>query len=231
MKRVKDKGLGAQKLCAQLKEDIFMKVLAINGSPHKEGNTHFALKTVTDNLNKEGIETEILHIGNGPIMGCQGCGACAKTGVCAIRDEAFNEWTQKMYDADGLIIGSPVYYAAINGTLKCFLDRAFYSGRGKMRQKVGAGLAVCRRSGGMTAFEQINAYFYISDMFIAPSTYWNIGHGAKAGEFLQDVEAVNTLEVLAKNMVWFLKMKEETKDSIAAPALEGKNAWMNFIRS
>ena len=206
-----------------------MKVLAINGSPHKEGNTYWALKKVTDTLQELGIETEIIQVGNKEIRGCMGCGTCSSKGECIYSNEDFRKWTQKMYEADGLIVGSPVYYAGMAGTLKSFMDRAFYQSNGRMENKIGAGLAVCRRTGGMTTFEQINAYFLISDMFIAPSTYWNVGHGRESGEIKQDLEAMSTFEVLARNMAWFLRLQEETAGKIPPPE-KGQKIRTNFIR-
>lgn len=205
-----------------------MKVVAINGSPNAEGNTSFSLKKVIEALEDAGIETEMLQIGAASIPGCTGCGACA-TGDCVLADEDFLEWTQKLYEADGILIGSPVYYTSIAGNLRCFLDRAFFQAKGRMRGKVGAGVAVCRRAGAVTTFEQINAYFLISEMFVAPSSYWNVAFGAAPGEVLQDAEGMNTLSVLGQNMAWFLKVKEATKDSLPFPEKSTKIA-TNFIR-
>lgn len=205
-----------------------MKVLAINGSPRKNGNTYNALKIACDELNAQGIETEILHIGHKAIHGCIACNGC-KQGVCALADDEYTQWCEKLYSVDGVIIGSPVYYSAIAGSLKCFLDRAFYSSRGRMRFKVGASIAIPRRSGGMPTFDQLNNYFLISEMIIAPSYYWNVGHGALEGEVLNDSEAVSVFKTMARNMSWILKMKEYTKDKIELPE-KVKRDWMNFIR-
>lgn len=206
-----------------------MKVLAINGSPRKNGNTSHALKLSMDVLNSHGIETDIIHIGNKAISGCIACNACRKTGVCSIADDDYTSWVEKLYNADGVIIGTPVYYASMSGTLKSFLDRAFYGSKGRMRFKVGASIAIPRRTGGMPAFNEINNYFLISEMIIAPSTYWNVGHGALEGEILKDTEAISTFKTMANNMVWLLKMKDFTKDKIELPESVKKD-WLNFIR-
>lgn len=205
-----------------------MKTILLNGSPHAEGNTFLALKKAADMLEAQGIETELIHIGGKQISGCVGCGACFK-GECAFADDFFRDATEKMYAADGLVLGTPVYYSGIAGGFKCFLDRAFYQSAGRMRGKIGAGIAVCRRSGGMTAFGQLNAYFQISEMPIATSFYWNVAHGAKPGEVLMDAEAVSTIEQMALNMAWLLKMKQETKDKVPLPE-KTKKERMNFIR-
>ena len=150
-----------------------MKVLAINGSPKEKGNTFQAIEVVASELEKQGIETEIVHVGNKDIRGCLACGGCArnKNQKCVIDDEV-NCLVQKMKDADGIIIGSPVYYASIAGTMKCFLDRAFYvasANGGLLRHKVGASIAVSRRSGELTTFDHLNHYFTIAEMFVASS--------------------------------------------------------------
>lgn len=205
-----------------------MKVLAINGSPRLKGNTYHALKLACDELTAQGIETEILQIGGKAIHGCIACEQC-RNGVCALADDAFNEWCEKLYTADGVILGSPVYYSAIAGTMKCFLDRAFYCSRGRMKHKVGASVAVARRSGAMPTFEQLNNYFLISEMVIAPSYYWNAAHGGKPGELLQDVEAVSVIQTMARNMAWLLQMKEYSRDGVPRPE-KVKRGWTNFIR-
>lgn len=209
-----------------------MHVIAINGSPKEEGNTFFALKTVTDELEKEGISTEIIHVGNKNIHGCIGCGGCArnKNEKCVIDDEV-NEIIQKMKNADGIILGSPVYYASIAGTMKCFLDRAFYvagaGNDGLFRHKVGASVAIARRSGEVATFDHLNHYFTVSEMFLVPSKYWNVIHGRTPGEVMQDEEGVQTMRILAKNMAFLLKAVE--KSSAELPQKEAK-IMTNFIR-
>lgn len=211
-----------------------MKVTAINGSPHKEGNTYHALTRIGENLKACDIDFEIIHIGNKSIRGCIACGECFKRGdgTCVFGDDPVNETVKKMKDSDGIIIGSPVYYSGVAGTMKSFLDRAFYiagSGGGLFRHKVGAALVAVRRSGGSSTLDCLNHYLMYSEMLVATSNYWNIVHGLMPGEMLQDSEAVQIVDVLAKNMAWMLKMKDATKDSIAPPAKEGK-VFMNFVR-
>jgi multimeric flavodoxin WrbA len=205
-----------------------MKVLAINGSPKPKGNTYLALKTVCDELEKQNIETEIIHVGNMDIKGCISCSRCSE-GYCHFADEKFREIVDKAYAADGLLLGSPVYYASISGTMKSFLDRLFYANGGRMRLKVGASLAVLRRSGGVTTFDQLNNYFLISEMMVAPSYYWNVIHGAAPGEVLQDAEGLCVLKNLANNMGWMLHMKEYSKDAYPIPA-PADRVRTNFIR-
>ena len=206
-----------------------MKVIAVNGSPKQEGNTFLALRMAAAELERQGIATEVLHIGHRDIRGCMACNACRKTGRCAYADEAVDEAAQKLYEADGILLGSPVYYAGINGTMKSFLDRVFYASNGRMRHKVGAGVAVVRRSGGMTAFNQLNEYFLISEMLIAPSFYWNVAHGGAPGEVQKDAEAASVLANLGRNMAWMLHMKQQTAQTLPPPTPVAR-AWMNFIR-
>lgn len=205
-----------------------MKVVAINGSPKPKGNTYLALKNVCDELANHNIETEIIHVGNMDLKGCISCGQC-KEGHCHFSDDKMREIVNKIYAADGLIIGSPVYYSAIAGTLKCFLDRLFYPNQGRMRLKVGAGIAVLRRSGGVETFDQLNHYFLISEMMIAPSFYWNVVHGRVPGEVLQDAEGVSVLNNLANNMAWMLNIKEYSKEAYPTPAPAARS-WTHFIR-
>lgn len=211
-------------------EEVVMKVVAFNGSPKKEGNTYQAIKMVADELEKENIEVEIFHVGNKAIRGCQGCGACFrnKDERCIIDDEV-NEWIQKMKEADGIIISSPVYYSGINGTMKCFLDRAFYVAGNKMlRHKVGASVVAVRRSGGVPTFNQLNNYINYAEMVMPSTNYWNVIHGARPGEVQQDEEGKQIMRVLGKNMSWLLKTLENGKGE-HAPDMESK-AYTNFIR-
>ncbi len=211
-----------------------MKVIAINGSPRKEGNTAYALQTMGEIFTQQGIDFDILHVGNKAVRGCLACGQCAKNKdeQCIIQSDPVNEWIQAMKDADGIILGSPVYYSGVNGTMKCFLDRAFYvagSNGNLFRHKVGASVVAVRRSGGSATFDCLNHYLLYSEMIVASSNYWNIIHGRTAGEAAQDEEGKQIMEVLANNMAWIIKMREATKDSIAAPAKETK-VWTHFIR-
>ena len=211
-----------------------MKVLAINGSPHKEGNTYHALMGVGKELLANDIEFEIIHVGNKAVRGCLACGKCAKNKdeKCGIVTDSLNEWIQKMKEADGIILGSPVHYAGIPGTMKCFLDRAFYvagSNGGMFRQKVAAAVVAVRRTGGSVTFDSLNHYLNYSEMIIATSNYWNITHGTSPGEVLQDHEGVQIMDVLGQNMAWLLKMREQTKETVPAPEAVRK-VFTNFIR-
>jgi multimeric flavodoxin WrbA len=211
-----------------------MKVVGFNGSPNKEGNTHQALKLVSDELIKEGIEVEIIHVGNKPVRGCMACGQCArnKDEKCVISEDPVNDWIQKMKEADGILLGSPVYYSAVAGTMKAFLDRAFYvSGvnGSLLRHKVGASVVAVRRSGGLPTFNQLNNYIVYSEMLMPSSNYWNVIHGARPGEALQDEEGLQIMRMLGKNMAWLLKLIEHGKETVKAPEKE-KKIGMNFIR-
>ncbi len=210
-----------------------MKVIAINGSPHQKGNTWFALKTMGEVLKKEGFDFEMVHIGNKNIHGCIACRQCIKNqdNKCAVRNDDLNKYLPVVKDADGIILGSPVYYSGIAGTMKCFLDRAFYvSGANGnwMRHKVGASVVALRRSGGSMTLDSLNHYLTISEMVVASSNYWNIIHGMQEGEAEQDVEGIQVMELLGKNMAWLLNMKQRTSD-LQLPPPTGK-IFMNFIR-
>lgn len=211
-----------------------MKTVAINGSPNKEGNTWHALTMVAAELAKEGIETEIIHVGNKAIRGCIACGQCAKNKneQCVLPGDELNEYLQKMKQADGILLGSPVHYAAMGGTMKSFLDRAFYvsgSNGGLMRHKVGAAVVAVRRSGGMTTFNELNQYLHYSEMLIPNSNYWNVIHGTKPGEVTRDEEGVQIMRVLGRNMAWLMKLVENGRGTVAEPEREAKT-YMNFIR-
>lgn len=210
-----------------------MKVVAFNGSPHQEGNTYHAIKLVIDELEKEGIETEIVHVGNKKIRGCTACGYCAKerNERCVFDDEV-NEWIQKMKEADGIILGSPVHYAAMAGTMKSFLDRAFFVASvngGMLRRKAGAAVVAVRRSGGVATFSQLNNYINYSEMVMPTSNYWNVIHGMNPGEALQDGEGVQIMRVLGKNMAWVMKLVENGKGAVKEPEAEDK-VFTNFVR-
>jgi multimeric flavodoxin WrbA len=211
-----------------------MKVVAINGSPNKEGNTYHALKMVGSKLEENGIDFEIIHVGNKAVRGCLACGKCGqnKDEKCVITTDPLNEWIQSMKTADGLIIASPVHYAGIAGTMKCFLDRAFYvagSNGGLFRNKVGAAVVAVRRSGGSVTFDSLNHYLTYSEMLLATSNYWNIIHGRTPGEAEKDSEGVQIMNVLGNNMAWLLNMRQQTKETAPAPAPVQK-VMTNFIR-
>jgi multimeric flavodoxin WrbA len=211
-----------------------MKVLAINGSPRANGNTFNALNLIGEQLNESGIDFEIHHIGHKAIHGCIGCGNC-RTSMderCHLKDDGVNEVIQKMKEADAIILASPVYFAGIAGTMKCFLDRAFYVAGGNgglFRNKVGAAVVAVRRTGGSITFASLNHYLLYCEMQIATSNYWNIIHGRTPGEALQDEEGVQIMQVLAKNMIWQLQMREATKATIPAPKLTPK-IMTSFVR-
>lgn len=211
-----------------------MKVIAFNGSPNKEGNTYQSLKMVTDILESSGIETEIMQVGNSKIRGCMACQKCIKNQdmQCVFKDDLVNDGIQKMIEADGIILGTPVHYAGVAGTMKSFLDRAFYvigANGNDLKNKVGVSLAAVRRSGGITAVDQLNKYLEYSEMIIPSSNYWNVIHGARAGEVLDDKEGVQILETLGKRMLWALELIENGEESVNAPEPERK-VWTNFIR-
>ena len=205
-----------------------MKVLLLNGSPHKEGCTNRALLEVAGALKQEGIDTEIVHIGKSAIYGCTACGACAEKGLC-IFDDLVNEFLRKMDQADGLIVGSPVYYASANGALFSFLDRLFYAGK-NFAHKPGAAIASARRAGTTTTLDALNKYFTISQMPLVSSSYWNMVHGRTPEEVEQDLEGLYTMRTLGKNMAWLLKCMEAGRAAgISTPKQEEK-VWTNFIR-
>lgn len=201
------------------KDILIMKVTAINGSPHKDGNTYLALKAACDVLNAEGIETEILNVGSLNITGCKACGACSKIGRCVI-DDGFNEIAEKTAAADGIIVGSPVYYAGINGTLKSFLDRFFYGNSSKMRFKPCAAITALRRSGVTHTYQTIYNFFTISEMLITPTCYWPGMHGGAKGEAEQDLEGMQIARGIGRNMAYLLKLKAES--NIPLPEKEDK---------
>ncbi len=209
-----------------------MKVVAFNGSPRAEGNTSQAIRMVADELEKNGIEVEIVHVGNKQIRGCLGCGACKrnKDERCVIVGDEVNEWVQKMKAADGIIIGSPVYYSGIAGTMKCFLDRAFYvCGNDLLRHKVGTAVVAVRRSGGVTTFDQLNHYLTYAEMLMPTSNYWNVIHGAAAGEVEKDDEGRQIMSVLGSNMAWLLNLAEQGKAKQGEPE-KVRKVYTNFVR-
>lgn len=205
-----------------------MKVIALNGSPKPKGNTYLSLKTVCDGLEAQSIETELIHIGAMDIRGCIACNQC-RDGYCRFANDGLREIIDKIYMADGILLGTPVYYSGIAGTMKCFLDRLFYASHGRMRLKVGAAVVVLRRSGGVAAFDQLNHYFLISEMMPASSFYWNAIHGTSPGEVLEDAEGISVLNNLAQNMAWMLKLKDYGRVACPEPS-PTKRAITNFIR-
>ena len=213
-----------------------MKVVAINGSPKHNGNTAQLIDTIAQELAKEDISTEIMHIGNKTIRGCFGCGSCAKNQDerCVAKDDEYvNECIQKMKEADGILIGTPVHFAGIAGTMKSFLDRAFYvsSANGNLfRHKVGASIVAVRRSGGVGTFDAMNHYLNYAEMVMPTANYWNVAHGRVPGEVHEDFEGMQIARVLGKNMALTLKMVQLAKENnLAFPEREAK-IMTNFVR-
>jgi multimeric flavodoxin WrbA len=211
-----------------------MKVVAFNGSPNKEGNTYQAIKLVANELEKEGIETEIINVGDKSIRGCIACNQCVKNQneQCVLPGDEVNGWIQKMKEADGIILGSPVHFSAMGGTMKSFLDRAFYVvgvNGGILRHKVGTSVVAVRRAGGIPTFNQLNNYINYSEMLMPTSNYWSVINGTTPGEALLDKEGVQIMRVLGKNMVWLMKLVENGKGKVEEPENERK-IMMNFIR-
>jgi len=214
--------------------EVQMKVIAFNGSPNKEGNTYHGIKHVTDELEREGIDVEIIHVGKEEIRGCIACNRCVKNRdeKCVLPGDQVNEWIQKMKDADGIILGSPVHYSALGATMKAFLDRAFYvmgANGGLLRHKVGASVVAVRRSGGLPTFTQLNNYINYSEMVMPTANYWNVIHGTRPGDTEQDAEGIQIMRVLGKNMAWVLKLVENGKGSVTPPEQERKT-YTNFVR-
>jgi multimeric flavodoxin WrbA len=185
-----------------------MKVLLINGSPHREGCTYTALKEIAGALEKNGVDTEIFHIGTKAVHGCTACHKCFELGRCIFDDDVLNEMAAKCIAADGLVIGSPVYFAGINGALSALLDRLFFSTGGKLSYKPAAAVVSCRRGGNSSAFDRINKYFTISQMPVVSSQYWNGVHGFTAGDTKKDLEGLQIMRRLGTNMAWLLKSIE-----------------------
>ena len=206
-----------------------MNVLLINGSPHKEGCTFTALSEVASQLTGQGIKTTFLHIGNKAIHGCIACGYCADSGKCIFTDDPVNECVDLMTKADGVVIGSPVYYASINGALSAFLDRVFFLKHHNYNYKPSAGVASCRRGGASAALDQLNKYFTIAQMPVVSSQYWNMVHGNTPDEVRQDLEGMQIMRTLGRNMAWLLKCIEAAGGRVPYPE---KEEWQrtNFIR-
>jgi Multimeric flavodoxin WrbA len=206
-----------------------MKVLLVNGSPHKKGCTYTALAEVIGAFEKQGIGTEIFHIGTKPISGCMGCGSCKETGKCYMKD-AVNEFLDKSAEADGFIFGTPVHFASASGMLTSFMDRVFYANKGIFAYKPAAVITSARRGGTTATFDQINKYFTISNMPVVASQYWNMVHGNTPDEVKQDLEGMQTMRTLGNNMAWLLKSIEAGRAAgVTLPEKEMRVA-TNFIR-
>ena len=211
-----------------------MKVIGFNGSARKKGNTAGSMNTVFAQLEKAGIETEMILVGKETIQGCIACYGCAKNQdeACTLKDDPVNEWIQKMKEADGILLGSPVHFSGVAGTMKSFLDRAFFVSSvngGLFRQKVGAAVAAVRRSGGIPTVDTLNHYINYSEMIMPSSNYWNVAHGLNPGEMDQDGEGKQIMEVLGKNMAWIMNVIAAGKEQFPAPAPVAKTM-TNFIR-
>lgn len=202
-----------------------MKVLLINGSPNSKGNTHLALTEVAKALQADGIDTEIVWIGNKPIPGCIACNRCRETGVCVFNTGIYTELMGKLPEADGIVVGSPTYYAGPAGSLCALLDRLFYSLGRYLQYKPAAAVGVCRRGGSVSTVERLNKYFEISNMPMPSSQYWNNIYGRVPGEVEQDEEGMQTMRTLGHNMARLLKALE----NVPLPSPE-EHAWTHFIR-
>jgi len=205
-----------------------MKVLLLNGSPREKGNTYIALREMQKTFEEQGIEAEIVCVGNKTVRGCMACKGCAATGRCVI-DDCVNDVAEKFEEADGLVVGSPVYYASANATLIAVLDRLFYSTRFDKTMKVGAAVAAARRGGITSTFDELNKYFTISGMPVASGQYWNGIHGSAPGQAEEDGEGLQSMRTLARNMAFLLKSIELGKEQFGLPEKEQRIS-TNFIR-
>lgn len=213
-----------------------MKVLAFNGSPHENGVIARGIEVMKNELEKEGISAEVIHVGNKSIHGCMACNKCREAGHCVItgaspgnpEGDMVAEAFEKMQAADGIILGSPVYYGSIAGTFKCFLDRLFYPGP-NMRFKVGASIVSLRRTGGIGTFHQLNNYFNLAQMIITPGVYWDVIHGNSPEETAQDLEGMQIMEIQGRNMAWLIKTIAAGSNQIPLPPRVTGRKRTNFI--
>lgn len=205
-----------------------MKVVLINGSPRAKGNTYLALEEVAKVLEADGIQAEIISIGTKAVQGCIACNKCREhLRRCIFQDELYNKMLEKVKEADGLVIGSPTYYAGPNGSLCALLDRLFHSAADELSYKPGASVAVCRRGGASACLDRLNKYFLINNMPVVPSQYWNIIHGRTPGEVAYDAEGLQTMRTLGRNMSWMLRSIHQNKDALP---IEEPKLVTNFIR-
>lgn len=205
-----------------------MKVLLVNGSPRKEGNTALALNEMAKVFAAEGIEAITVQVGSQNVRGCIACGKCRELGKCVF-DDVVNEYAKVFEECDGIVVGSPVYYASANATLIAFLDRLFYSTRFDKTMKVGASVVVARRGGLSSTFDELNKYFTISGMPVASSQYWNSVHGGAPGQAAEDAEGMQTMRTLARNMSFLMKSIQLGKEKYGLPEKEA-HVWTNFVR-
>ena len=206
-----------------------MKVMLVNGSPHKQGNTYRSLVEIANTLKEEGVDSEIFWIGGKPIAGCQGCGACRKLGRCVIND-VVNEFLAVSGDFDGFIFGSPVHWAGASGAMTSCMDRIFYADRGQFYMKPAAAICVARRAGTTATWDQMNKYFGLVQMPIVTSQYWNMTHGGAPGEVEQDGEGLQTMRTLARNMAFMLKCFQVGRENGVALPKREDGIFTNFIR-
>lgn len=198
------------------------KILLINGSPHEKGCTYTALSEIANTLAKNDVESEILYLGTKPVAGCIACGKCFQTGRCVF-DDKVNEVLEKLDEYDGIVVGSPVYYAGPTGQLCAFLDRLFFCSERRMAGKLGAAVVSCRRGGASAAFDRLNKYFTICNMTVVGSQYWNQVHGFTPEDVRKDEEGLQTMRTLAQNMAWLLKNRDAGKaQGISAPVYEAR---------
>lgn len=211
-----------------------MKVIAFNGSARKDGNTSHLIQTVFEELEQKGIETEEIHVGAKQLQGCLACSKCweNKDGHCIIKNDEVNNWLDKMRDADGIILGSPVYCADLSAQIKAFIDRTSMvacANDDMLQRKVGASVVAVRRAGGLSTFHSLNSFFTIAQMIIVGSSYWNVGYGMEKGEVKLDAEGQQTMRNLGRNMAWLLESIEVSKDSVEQPETKAE-VLTNFIR-
>lgn len=206
-----------------------MKTLLLNGSPHARGCTFTAMSIVAEELEKNGVEAEIIHVGNMDIRGCIGCGRCGETGHCVFND-IVNDIAPKFEQADGLVVGSPVYYAGPNGTLTNLLDRLFFSTRFDKRMKAGAAVCSARRAGTTATLDRLNKYFMIAEMPVVSSRYWNMVHGNSPEQVMQDEEGLQIMRVLGRNMAFLIRAIAAERDRAGLPEAEPEWIGTNFIR-
>ncbi|MDR1916029.1 MAG: flavodoxin family protein [Synergistaceae bacterium] len=210
-----------------------MKAVALNGSPHKDGNTAMALAAMADVLRSEGIETEILQIGGQMFRGCVGCGGCHSSdkNMCVFKEDVFADAVLKMREADGIILGAPTYYSGIPGDMKNFLDRAFYSSSSYFKYKVGTVAAITRRAGAVNVASQLMNFFNLAETVTPPSQYWMIAYGMERGEVLKDDEGMQTLRKNARAMAWLIKVIDASRGKIPLPSTtEERRVFTNFIK-
>ena len=205
-----------------------MKVIGVNGSPRAEGNTYLTIQAFFDELRKDGIDTELVQVGDGKIAGCISCRGCEKTGECIQPDDGFQELSAKLLAADGIFLAAPVYFGTMPGQTKAVLDRFFFQciQTGRIRHKVGASAAILRRTGGYTTIDDLNRFLFSGEMIVVGHA---IIHGEAPGEIMKDAEGLGNVRKVARNMAWVLKMMEATRSSIAPPAYQPRQ-FVNFIR-